>query len=247
MRTGPGNGAERQRNLLIAAAAREELLAVAEGRAGLFALLADVCAVEAETEAWAVPAGVNEETLRATAGAAFELLRHAPPDEVLRRPGEPEYLQRWWIRRSRNRGEGEVEPKSSEALYLHRVLRADVPPPHDHPWNSVSLVVDGLIEDEEWPSGGETDAVTRKEERETSSGLRCRKVTRTRTTGTGKGREETVTCLVRKLPAGSVMYRPARHCHLLRPYTAAPMTLFATGPRQREWNFQGGRSRQNGN
>ena len=65
------------------------------------------------------------------------------PDRVITRPDAGDrrpYLERWHVRRDRSR-------PSTDAVYLHRLLRDDVPPAHDHPWGSASLVLDGCIEE----------------------------------------------------------------------------------------------------
>ena len=66
------------------------------------------------------------------------------PDRVITRPGDAapcqRYLERWHLRRDRSR-------PSTDAVYLHRLLRDDVPPAHDHPWGSASLVLAGCIEE----------------------------------------------------------------------------------------------------
>ena len=66
-----------------------------------------------------------------------------PPDRVIERPEAGDrrpYLERWHVRRDRSR-------PSTDAVYLHRLLRDDIPPAHDHPWGSASLVLDGCIEE----------------------------------------------------------------------------------------------------
>ena len=39
------------------------------------------------------------------------------------------------------------------------------------------------------------------------------------------------------LPRGTVMFRPAAHCHVLSPLGGPALTLFATGPRTQPWGF----------
>lgn len=73
-----------------------------------------------------------------------------PPDRVISRPGNGarrNYLERWHLRRDRSR-------PSSDAVYLHRLIRDDVPPAHDHPWGSASLVLAGRIEEHVLLRGG---------------------------------------------------------------------------------------------
>lgn len=65
------------------------------------------------------------------------------PDRVITRPGEGgqyPYLCRWDVRRDRDR-------PSTDAIYLHEVVRDDEPPPHDHPWGSAALVLRGCLEE----------------------------------------------------------------------------------------------------
>ena len=73
------------------------------------------------------------------------LLRHLaggvmvrPPDRVICRSGT-QYLERWYLRR------GPDSEESDCAMFLHRILAADEPPAHDHPWTSCSILVDGVL------------------------------------------------------------------------------------------------------
>lgn len=53
------------------------------------------------------------------------------PDFVI---GDPAYLERWWI----------IPRNEWQNVYLHRILRDDDDRAlHDHPWDNVSLLLDG--------------------------------------------------------------------------------------------------------
>lgn len=57
------------------------------------------------------------------------------PDEVLIAGGKP-YLERWWLRRSYLEG----------CVYLHHVLASDPDEDcHDHPWDSTSIILRGIM------------------------------------------------------------------------------------------------------
>ena len=76
--------------------------------------------------------------------AAFEarLATMGEPDLRISRKGRP-YLERWHIERAERR-----------SVYLHRFLGDDPDVgPHDHPWDSASLLVAGTL-DESWLRAG---------------------------------------------------------------------------------------------
>ena len=67
-----------------------------------------------------------------------EIARRGDPDQVITRRGAA-YLERWWFERGE---EGRA--------YLHRFVGPDPDVgPHDHPWDSASLIVAGA-QDEYW-------------------------------------------------------------------------------------------------
>ena len=86
--------------------------------------------------------------------AAAEAVTTRPRDRELARPrgryeqpGQPRaYLERWHLRRDPG--------PSTEAMYLHRVLRSDVDPPHDHPWASASILLAGTLLERVWTAPG---------------------------------------------------------------------------------------------
>lgn len=60
-----------------------------------------------------------------------------PPDEIVHSDGK-EYMHRWFVRRSREQGN----------IYLHLFLESDdIRALHDHPWPSVSIILDGEYDD----------------------------------------------------------------------------------------------------
>lgn len=129
--------------------------------------------------------------------AARQVMDETPPDETLcRRDGRMQmpHLRRWWLRRP------PADQPSSAAVYLHEHMAADAWPPHTHPWASVSLVVAGVLVDQQYGDDGTLQQEWR-------------------------------------LHAGDVIYRPAAHCHLLRPARKPAMTLLETGPRIQPWGF----------
>jgi len=103
-------------------------------------------------------------------------------------PDDNPYLLRWWLKRS---------PESS--VYIHLFLKSDDDRAlHDHPWDSVSLVLDGRYV-EVTPEGS--------------------------------------------IPrfAGDVIFRKAAEPHRIEIADGeTAVTLFITGPRQREWGFHCG-------
>ena len=73
------------------------------------------------------------------------------PDLVITRHGVP-YLERWYIQRRKER-----------CVYLHRFVGPDPDVgPHDHPWGSASLLVDGY-QHESWLARGSEDYVRHRE------------------------------------------------------------------------------------
>ncbi len=68
--------------------------------------------------------------------------RKRRPDLVIGDPTDP-YLLRWWIQKDPERG----------SVYLHQVLKDDDDRAlHDHPWDSASLVLQGVLR-EVMPNG----------------------------------------------------------------------------------------------
>ena len=85
------------------------------------------------------------------------VIAEAAPDEELRR-GDREtlYLRRWWIRRP------EADQPSSRALYLHAAIKPDGDSPHTHPWDSASLLVDGVLTDQQFAPDGAAGVTERR-------------------------------------------------------------------------------------
>lgn len=126
--------------------------------------------------------------------SALVSLMHQPgrePDLVLRGEGNHIYLRRWWL-----------APRNTQAnLYLHEMITSDPGEHlHDHPWDSVSIVLEGSIVEIYEDEGGETRR--------------------------------------RRLGPGDQIWRPAAFRHRL-VVDAPARTLFATGPKIREWGFIG--------
>lgn len=63
----------------------------------------------------------------------LRLLTRRPPDVIIGGPEDP-YIRRWW-----------VIPRNRWAnIYLHQIMRDDDDRAlHDHPWDNVSIVLDG--------------------------------------------------------------------------------------------------------
>lgn len=55
------------------------------------------------------------------------------PDQVIGDEGAGDYLHRWFLMRDQALG----------CMYLHRFLRTDHDVPHDHPWDNLSVVLEG--------------------------------------------------------------------------------------------------------
>lgn len=119
----------------------------------------DLCLITdvvADLTARAVSGGADTRLARGVAGehallALRRLCREVmrdDPDEELCRDGGTAYLRRWWLRRPA------AAEASSRAVYLHETVLPDLPPPHNHPWASASLLVDGALEDLEWAGEG---------------------------------------------------------------------------------------------
>lgn len=120
------------------------------GLPGVTALAADLAGLDerliqlAHTQsAW--EADGAQLTRQAVSPDTLAALRHLatgvmvrPPDRVIRRDGTP-YLERWYLRR------GPDGEKSDCAMFVHRILQADEPPAHDHPWTSCSLLLAGVL------------------------------------------------------------------------------------------------------
>lgn len=87
--------------------------------------------------------------LRAISQLAGAVLRSAPDEQLIRNDDGTAYLERWWLRRP------PAGEQSTEAVYLHALRRADVWPPHDHPWHSAALVVSGALNEQVYGSRGE--------------------------------------------------------------------------------------------
>lgn len=80
------------------------------------------------------------------AGAVRRHMAAAQPDQVIARQGSA-YLERWWLERSLVR-----------SIYLHRFVGPDPDVgPHDHPWNSASLLLAGT-QIERWLQDGSSRA-----------------------------------------------------------------------------------------
>ena len=122
------------------------------GLPGVTALVADLAGLDtrlvrlaAETQSDGAPAGaqltrqaVSLDTLAALQHLATGVMLR-PPDRVIRRRAGEKYLERWYLRRA---PDGE---KSDCAMFLHRIVQADEPPAHDHPWTSCSLLLAGTL------------------------------------------------------------------------------------------------------
>lgn len=69
----------------------------------------------------------------------FAQMASRPPDQIIGRDNEP-YLLRWIIRQ---RQDGKKSKLGN--IYLHKILRPDHDVPHDHPWWSLSIVLEGPL------------------------------------------------------------------------------------------------------
>lgn len=78
--------------------------------------------------------GMVDPTLRTALLAMAELVMAREPDEVIYRGSQP-YMQRWHLVR---KAAGDVEN-----VYIHRFIADDAEVPHDHPWDSRSIVLSG--------------------------------------------------------------------------------------------------------
>lgn len=83
-------------------------------------------------------------TLSFLAQAAKTLTTTTPPDKVIQRHGAP-YLERWHLDRA-------IGYDDHARLYLHRIVADDDDDPHDHPWPSVSLALQGTLTEHWWPN-----------------------------------------------------------------------------------------------
>lgn len=69
---------------------------------------------------------------------ADELMASRKPDAVIGDGGGDPYMLRWF-----------VTPRSVfGGVYLHRFLRSDKDVPHDHPWDSTSVLLAGQYDEE---------------------------------------------------------------------------------------------------
>ena len=76
---------------------------------------------------------------------AADLMESRPPDVVIGDGQGQDYMHRWF-----------VMPRTVfGGVYLHRFLRSDKDVPHDHPWDSTSILIDGQY-DEYLPATGGT-------------------------------------------------------------------------------------------
>lgn len=72
-------------------------------------------------------------------GEAFKRIfcSNRAPDFVIGESENP-YLRRWWLYRE----------EKGPSVYLHQILRDDDDRAlHDHPWDNVTLVLDGIVKD----------------------------------------------------------------------------------------------------
>jgi hypothetical protein len=71
----------------------------------------------------------------AQARALIQLCDPTTPDQLIPQNGLPSiYMRRWFIRRDKERGN----------IYLHNILRSDDDRAlHDHPWSSLSMILEG--------------------------------------------------------------------------------------------------------
>ena len=70
---------------------------------------------------------------------ARAVMRSEPDEQLIRTDDGRPYMRRWWLHRP------PADEQSTQAAYLHEFLRPDLPPPHDHPWDSASLVIGGIL------------------------------------------------------------------------------------------------------
>ncbi len=68
-----------------------------------------------------------------------------PPDANIGDEDGPDYMHRWFV----------VPRNPFCGVYLHKVMRSDNAVPHDHPWNSRSLILEGGYT--EWTAVGSFD------------------------------------------------------------------------------------------
>jgi len=59
--------------------------------------------------------------------------RNRQPDQIIGDGEKVPYMRRWFI----------IPPNDKQNVYLHHFLRDDKDTPHDHPWPSVSIILDG--------------------------------------------------------------------------------------------------------
>ncbi len=67
------------------------------------------------------------------------VMQTKPDEQLIRTDNGRPYLLRWWLHRP------PADKQSTQAVYLRQFLRPDLPPPHDHPWDSAALVIRGIL------------------------------------------------------------------------------------------------------
>ena len=70
------------------------------------------------------------------------------PDEIIRQAGIP-YMKRWY-----------VTPRPTKEVactFLHEITNTQPDVPHDHPWDSASVAIEGELVEQWWPGIGEVE------------------------------------------------------------------------------------------
>lgn len=80
---------------------------------------------------------VSRCALLAIQDLAMAVMQTKPDEQLIRTDNGRPYLLRWWLHRP------PADKQSTQAVYLRQFLRPDLPPPHDHPWDSAALVITG--------------------------------------------------------------------------------------------------------
>jgi hypothetical protein len=127
------------------------------------------------------------------------------PDFLIGPNSADPYMERWWI----------IPRNKYLNIYLHHMRHDDDDrAPHDHPWWSISLCLDGKIQEERM--------FVKEDTGDSNTGY---------TDTYGRNWE------TNNVQKGDIVLRPSYYTHRLVLPEGNAWTLFITGPRMRHWGF----------
>lgn len=83
---------------------------------------------------------------------ARDLMASRPPDVIIGDGDGADYMHRWFV----------MPRNVFGGVYLHRFLRSDKDVPHDHPWDSTSVLIEGQYDEQLYDQDWLIETVTRK-------------------------------------------------------------------------------------